>query len=122
MEEERSGINIARQLFMMGLGGLVGVALALLYAPSSGENTRRYLRMRTEQARRRAHDITGRIKENIESLIEDVKETTDELIAEGVELTKDKKAEFLAAIEAGKRTIEEEKKRFEQLGSGEKDA
>jgi gas vesicle protein len=119
MEEERNGINISRQVFMMALGGLVGVALALLYAPSSGENTRRYLRMRTEQARRRAHDITGRIRENIDNLIEDVKETTDEIIAEGVELTKDKKAEFLAAIEAGKRTIEEEKKRLEQLGSEE---
>ena len=119
MEEERSGINISRQVFMIALGGLVGVALALLYAPSSGENTRRYLRMRTEQARRRAHDITGRIRENIENLIEDVKETTDEILAEGVELTKDKKAEFLAAIEAGKRTIEEEKKRLEQLGSEE---
>lgn len=121
MEEERNGVNISRQVFMMALGGLVGVVLALLYAPSSGENTRRYLRMRTEQARRRANDITGRIKENIENLIEDVKETTDEIIAEGVELTKDKKAEFLAAIEAGKRTIEEEKKRLEQLGSEEKD-
>jgi gas vesicle protein len=119
MEEEKNGINISRQVFMMALGSLVGVALALLYAPSSGENTRRYLRMRTEQARRRAHDITGRIKENIDNLIEDVKETTDEIIAEGVELTKDKKAELLAAIEAGKKTIEEEKKRLEQLGSEE---
>ncbi len=73
--------------------------------------------MRTERARRRAYDITGRVKESIEQLIEDVKETTDEIIEEGVELTKEKKAELLAAIDAGKKTIEEEKKKLEQLAS-----
>ena len=120
MEEERSGVNMSQQLFMIALGGLVGAALALLYAPSSGENTRQYLRMGTERARRRAYDISGRIKENIEQLIDDIKETTDEIIEEGVELTREKKAELLAAIEAGKKTIEEEKKKLEQLDSEER--
>ena len=120
MKEERNGVNMSQQLFIIALGGLVGAALALLYAPSSGENTRQYLHMRTEQARRRAYDITGRIKENIEQLIDDIQETTDEIIEEGVELTRDKKAELLAAIEAGKKAIEEEKNKLEQLGSEER--
>ncbi len=120
MEDERSGVKMSQQLFMIALGGLVGAALALLYAPASGENTRQYLRMQTEQARRRANDITGRVKKSIEQLIDDVKETTDEIIEEGVELTREKKAELLAAIDAGKKTIEEEKKKLEQLGSGER--
>ena len=45
---------------------------------------------RLNRARRRANDITGRVKESIEQLIEDVKETTDEIIEEGVELTRGK--------------------------------
>ena len=117
MEKERIGINMSQQLFIIALGGLVGAALALLYAPSSGEKTRQYLQMRTERARRRAYNITGRVKENIEQLIDDIKETTDEIIEEGVELTKDKKAELVAAIEAGKKAIEEEKEKLEQLDS-----
>ena len=120
MDEERSGVNISRQFFMITIGGLVGAALALLYAPSSGENTRQYLRMRTERAKRRAYDITGRIRENIEHLIEEIKETTDEIIEEGTSLTKEKKADLLAVIEGGKKTIEEEKKRLEQLGKEER--
>ena len=120
MEEERNRVNMSQQFLIIALGGLVGAALALLYAPASGENTRQYLRMQTEQARRRANDITGRVKESIEQLIDDVKETTDEIIEEGVELSKEKKAELLAAIDAGKKTIEEEKKRLEQLGSEER--
>jgi len=120
MEEEKNRVNMSQQFLIIALGGLVGAALALLYAPSSGENTRQYLRMGTERARRRAYHITGRVKESIEELIDDVKETTDEIIEEGVELTREKKAELLAAIDAGKKTIEEEKKKLEQLGSEER--
>ena len=115
MEEEKNRVNIYQQIFIIALGGLVGAALALIYAPSSGQNTRQHLRMGTERARRRASDITSRIRENIEHLIDDIKETTDEIVQEGLELTREKKAGLLAAIEAGKQTIEEEKKKLEQL-------
>jgi hypothetical protein len=47
-------------------------------------------------------------------MIEEIKETTDKVIEEGIELTKEKKAELLAAIEAGKKAMEEEKKRLEK--------
>jgi len=47
--------------------------------------------------------------------IDEIKETTNRIIEEGVELTKEKKAELLAAIEAGKKAKEEEKKKIERI-------
>jgi hypothetical protein len=47
-------------------------------------------------------------------LIDEIKETTDRVIEEGIELTKEKKAELLTAIEAGKKAMEEERKRIEE--------
>lgn len=71
--------------------------------------------MQTELARRRARRMNEDIKENIEHLIDEMKAIRETIINEGIELTREKKAELLAAIDAGKKAMEEEKKRLEQL-------
>jgi hypothetical protein len=70
--------------------------------------------MQTERARSRARYLTESVRENVSEIVEEVKGTIDKMIEEGVELTKGKKAELLAAIEAGKKAIEEERKRIEK--------
>ena len=62
--------------------------------------------------------MTESIKENVEHIVDEIKETTDKIIEEGIELTKEKKAEILAAIEAGKKAMEEERKRIEKHQTG----
>ena len=47
-------------------------------------------------------------------MIDEIKETTDKIIEEGKELTKEKKVELLAAIEAGKKAMEEEREKIEK--------
>ncbi|KPJ58874.1 MAG: hypothetical protein AMJ42_02495 [Deltaproteobacteria bacterium DG_8] len=113
MEEgyERDG---SRSLLIFLAGGLIGAGISLLYAPLSGEKTRQYLRIQTKKAKRKARHLSESIKENVDYLIEEIKEITDKVIEEGIELTKEKKAELLAAIEAGKKAMEEEKKRIEK--------
>lgn len=109
--DEREGTN---SLFIFLAGGLIGAGIALLYAPLSGEKTRQYLRIQTKKAKKRARHVTESVRENIEYLIDEIRETTDRVIEEGIELTKEKKAELLAAIEAGKKAMEEERKRIEE--------
>jgi len=65
-------------------------------------------------SKKRARHVTESARENIEYLIDEIRETTDRVIEEGIELTKDKKAELLAAIEAGKKAMEEETKDISQ--------
>jgi gas vesicle protein len=109
--DEREGTN---SLFIFLAGGLIGAGVALLYAPLSGEKTRQYLRIQTKKAKKRARHVTESARENIEYLIDEIRETTDRVIEEGIELTKEKKAELLAAIEAGKKAMEEERQRIEE--------
>ena len=101
-------------LFVFLAGGLIGAGISLLYAPLNGEKTRHYLRVQTKKAKKRARHVTENARVNIECLIDEIRETTDRVIEEGIELTKDKKAELLAAIEAGKKAMEEERKRIEE--------
>jgi gas vesicle protein len=119
MSEENTPRGISRSLFWLVVGTFFGAGISLLYAPSSGDKTRHYLRLQTERARRKARQMNEGIKENIENLVDEIRELRETIIREGLELTKEKKAELVAAIEAGKKTMEEEKKRLEQHHSKE---
>jgi gas vesicle protein len=114
MMEERDERNGSRSLLVFLAGGLIGAGISLIYAPLSGEKTRQYLRIQTKKAKRKARHLTESTRENIDYLINEIKETTDKVIEEGMELTKEKKAEILAAIEAGKKAMEEEKRKIER--------
>ena len=115
MSEANIPRGISRSLFWLVVGTFFGAGISLLYAPSSGDKTRLYLKLQAERARRRARQMNEGIKENIENLVDEIKEIRESIISEGIELTREKKAELVAAIEAGKKTMEEEKKRLEQL-------
>ena len=114
MSEENTPRGISRSLFWLLVGTFFGAGISLLYAPSSGDKTRHYLRLQTERARRKARQVNEGIKENIESLVDDIRKIREAIIKEGIELTQEKKAELVAAIEAGRKTMEEEKKRLER--------
>lgn len=55
------------ELFYFIAGVTVGVIAALLVAPYSGEETRRYLRDRVEEGRERAEDMLERGKDFVGS-------------------------------------------------------
>ena len=114
MIEEGDETNGTSPLFIFLAGALIGAGISLLYAPLSGEKTRQYLRIQTKKAKKKARHLTESIRENVDYLVEEIKETMDHVIEEGIELTKEKKAELLAAIEAGKKAMEEERKRIEK--------
>ncbi len=122
MEREGKKRAVVGPLFFMLLGGLTGAVLSLLYAPSNGESTRHYLHMQSERARRRARGINTRIRDIIDTLIEEIKGTTDRVVETGVDITQEEKNELIMAIETGKDLIEVEKKRVEQLFSKEEEA
>ena len=112
--------NESRSVLIFLAGSLIGAGIAMLYAPMSGEETRQYLTLQTERGKRKALNLTGDFKERLSYLISEIRGAADKVIDEGLQLTKEKKAELLAAIEAGKKAMEEEKKRLEQLRTEER--
>jgi gas vesicle protein len=114
---ERNG---SRSFFIFLAGSLIGAGIAMLYAPMTGEETRQYLILQSERGKRQALDLTGDFKERISYLISEIREAADKAMNEGLQLTREKKKELFTAIEAGRKAMEEEKKRLEQLRLGEK--
>jgi hypothetical protein len=59
-------------------------------------------------------------EENVDYLIDEMKEITDRVLEEGMQLSKEKKAELLATFEAGKKPVEQERERRNGKTSGKK--
>lgn len=96
------------------VGSVLGAGIALLYAPQSGELTRREMREKTERTIIKAHRLEDDLKNAIGQLRENVTLKVTQLIEDSRDIAGDKKQEILAAIDAGKKALEQERKKFER--------
>jgi gas vesicle protein len=74
MASEDSGISIAWFL----VGAAVGAAVALLYAPQSGRDTRRLIAKKTEQSREAIMDSSKEVLDRGKDLFDRGRELADE--------------------------------------------
>lgn len=77
--------SVGSVIAAFALGALAGAAVALLFAPASGEETRRKLAERAREGRERAESLArdgreffNRQRENISSAVERGREAFDE--------------------------------------------
>lgn len=82
--------------FLVGLG--IGAAVGILFAPSSGEETRDYLTKKADEGREYAQKKARELRERAEDLIERSKDIMNR-----------EKGSLAAAVEAGKETYQREK-------------
>ena len=89
------------------LGGAVGGVLGLLYAPSSGEETRRRIKFYAEEA---ADKVVERMQQ--------VREDADELCAKVRDEFSEQKERLTSALDAGRRALYERSTRLRRLWVG----
>jgi gas vesicle protein len=94
MSENNTGSKLT--FFLAGLG--VGAILALLFAPASGEESRRFLSDRADEGR---EYVTGKGRE--------IRQHTEELVEKAKDLVTQQKEQLSAALEAGKQAYQDEK-------------
>jgi gas vesicle protein len=77
------------------LGGLIGAAIGMLYAPRSGKETRRRLR-----------ELSEDISETLDDVKKDVIDRAEEAVAEVKERIVEQKERINSVIDAGKKAFE----------------
>ena len=89
------------------LGGLTGAALALLYAPRSGQETRDLLAEKYREGEARARDAKERALAKGREALDDA----SGYIEKQKQQIDSRKERFVAAVEAGRQAYKEEKQK-----------
>ncbi len=106
--------------FLKGIlvGGLIGAALGILFAPKSGKETREKIAQKSGEFFSKAKDEIERglekSKDAYESMMASVKECREELqgkVASGKEKLEEGKGRLMKAVEAGIDAYKEEKEK-----------
>jgi gas vesicle protein len=100
--------NKGEGLLMMLAGATIGAAIALLFAPQTGQKTRKQIVRYGKKAGGRAQEFVSEIAESIDDVLGDVMELGEEGIVKG-------KAEILDVLDAGKKYIEDEKAKIAKI-------
>jgi len=97
------------------LGGILGAGLALLFAPQSGEKTRRDI---SKFTRRVKDDVTEKAEDIVESIKDlggKLNDRISDVVSKGKELTEDVKENILKTIEDTQEAIEKQKAKLAKL-------
>lgn len=109
----RDDSNFLEVSFAFLLGSVVGATVALLYAPASGEQTRKRIREASDEAQENLKDQYGRIRDKAEIEVSRLKSRAGDGVREAKSYFEQKKAKVREAYEQGKTAFEEEKEKQE---------
>jgi gas vesicle protein len=98
MGQQDSGYGAGSVLLSFFIGGIIGAGVALLTTPKTGPETRKIIRDFAEDARDKAEEYVGQVKEKAGDYVEKGKEFLD-----------NQKNIISRAVEAGKEAYDREK-------------
>jgi gas vesicle protein len=107
MSEDRSPAASSIVLSFL-LGGLTGAALAILYAPRSGRETRDMLGERIREGAERGRELREKVSLRGREMLDDASEYLERQ-KEGIERRKER---LSAAVEAGRQAYRDEKEKM----------
>jgi len=100
--DDRANSGLA---FLAGLilGGLIGAVVALLFAPQSGEETRRQLQEKGIELQARAEESAALAQERYDELAAEARARAQDLSERGRATFETRKAQIQEAVEEGKK-------------------
>src|SRR4029079_3064225 len=97
------------------LGSMVGAGFALMFAPQTGDKTRKQLVKYGKKAGNRAQEFVGEIAESLDGTLQEILDYSGEGIEKGKKLTDRARNEILEVLDAGKKYLEEEKTKLDKI-------
>jgi gas vesicle protein len=94
------------------IGGAIGAAIALLYAPQSGYETRKDIKRTARRIKNEASDLVEDTIEKVDDFVDETKERVSEIISRGVELSGAAKKEIVKTLEQGQKALDKQKSRL----------
>ncbi|MBI3947112.1 MAG: YtxH domain-containing protein [Armatimonadetes bacterium] len=113
-------MNEGSKDFALGLiiGGLIGAAVALLYAPMAGVDARRRVGEKAgefaDDARGKATEVAGSVRGRAGEVVGTVRERAKETVDQARSGIEDLRGRFSASVDAGREAAQEKQEELEQ--------
>lgn len=98
--------------FVSGL--LVGAGLALLFAPRTGEETRREIQRRARRMGGQAQDLVADVRDSVNQKIQSARETVENRIDSTRQAVEIKRRQVTQAVDAGRAAAQQARVELEQ--------
>ena len=98
--------KIAAAALLIVAGGIIGAGLALMFAPQTGERTRRDIVRYAKRTRQRAGEAAEDLSDNISDLVDSISDKTDEIVEKGKEVAGGARKDLIRLIEEGASKLE----------------
>lgn len=116
MEDKQN--NLVVGALMLVAGGIIGAGIALMYAPQSGEKTRKEMGRYAKKARRKGEDALEAVEdftEQVAEMAEAVGERASEILDRGKDMAYGAKRGVLKALEDGEARLVKQRSRLAKL-------
>jgi len=103
---------------MLMAGGIIGAGIALMYAPQSGEKTRKDMVRYAKRARRKGEEAVEAVEDfsdQVTGMAEAVGERASEILDKGKDMAYGAKKGLLRAIADGEARLEKERSRLAKM-------
>jgi gas vesicle protein len=100
------------------IGGLIGAAIAFLYATKSGREIRKDIKRAARRAKNSTIDFIEDTIDDVNDFVNDLRDKATDIVDQGADhLSEKAKKEIMASLEQGQKAIEKQKQKFsETLG------
>lgn len=118
MSNRESSNSAVVGALMLVAGGILGASVALLYAPQSGDKTRKGLARYAKKTRRRTQEAVEAVEdfsEHVADMAEAVGERATEILEKGKDMAYGAKKSLLKAMEEGEARLEKERARLTKM-------
>jgi gas vesicle protein len=115
---DRNNNSVMVGALLLLAGGILGAGAALLYAPQSGEKTRKELGRYAKKARRRGEEAVEAVEEfaeHVTDMAEAVGDRASEILEKGKDMAYGAKKGLLKAIEEGEARLVKERARLTKM-------
>jgi gas vesicle protein len=99
--------KVAAAALLILAGGIVGAGLALLFAPQSGQRTRKDLVRYANKTKHRAGEAADDLSANISDLVDTIGDKTDDLLEKGKVVAGSARKDLIRLIEEGASRLEQ---------------
>ena len=113
MDDRNDDVMMGAMLVLVG--AILGAGAALLFAPQSGQKTRKDISRYARKTSRKVEGVAGEVVGSVAGMADAVEEKAEELLEKGKDLSRESREAVVAALNDGQERLGRQRDRLAKL-------